>query len=376
MKSVIVFTTINAPKIARFLCENIEKFGHKKETGIIIIGDKKSPNEESFAIAKELRQAGFDVSYFDIALQEKWLEKFPKLKEIIPYNSDNRRNIGYLMAKERGAEVILSLDDDNFPLPEIDLVGGHIDLVGKEIELPVVSSESRWFNVGDLLENKKRERLFPRGFPYGARQEYDLRQKTIFSKKVKIMLNEGLWVGEPDIDAITRLERNAEITGLKNYKTIALDIGTFSPINSQNTAFHAAFLPAYYFVLMGEVVDGLKIDRYGDIWQGLFTKKVMDTMGVYASFGVPLVNHLRNIHNHFKDLKEELNAIIYTEILAEFLLAANLKKGTPSEIYAALAEEFLNFAIKDNRCKEDFRAYVKKINYCQKVWLECCEKLN
>jgi hypothetical protein len=36
MKTFLVFTTINIPNIARNLCENIEKFGHKKETGIII----------------------------------------------------------------------------------------------------------------------------------------------------------------------------------------------------------------------------------------------------------------------------------------------------------------------------------------------------
>ena len=50
LKSYLVFTTINIPSIVVDYCNNFERFGHKKEIGIIIIGDKKTPDTEAFKI--------------------------------------------------------------------------------------------------------------------------------------------------------------------------------------------------------------------------------------------------------------------------------------------------------------------------------------
>jgi len=371
MKYYIVITTINIPKIAEDYCRNIEKFGHKNNVGIIIVGDKKSPDKESFKICGDLKSKGFDVEYFDIEKQEKWLEKFPKLKEIIPYNSDNRRNIGYLMALEKGCEILISIDDDNFPLDEKDFIGFH-SIVGTRQQLPVIKTDSNWFNICDLMEKNPDCRIYARGYPYNKRWQDSkiLRGK----KEVKIMLNAGLWLQDPDVDAITRISRDVktvEFTGGQ----IALDIGTWSPINTQNTALHIDLLPAYYFVLMGEKLDNLVIDRYGDIWSGFFVKKVMDSLGYYASVGNPIANHIRNKHNLFKDLKQELGCIMQTDLLAEFLEKISLKGENASEVYADLADKFLDYVNADARFSGDFRKYVEKLNYCQKVWLETIQKI-
>lgn len=376
MKTSIVFTTINLPTVAEDYCKNLEKFGHKNEAGIIIVGDKKSPNEESFKIVKDFKKRGFDVEYFDIAAQEKWLEKFPKLKGIIPYNTDNRRNIGFLMAKEKSSDLLISIDDDDFPLENVDFLGGH-RVVGQKIKLPVVDSKFNWFNICDLLSTETKERIFPRGFPYKVRLVYKQEDINFREKEVLIMLNEGLWVGDPDVDAITRLERNSKITGFKNEnQLVALEIGTFSPINSQNTALHISLLPAYYFVVMGYQIENLEIDRFGDIWSGFFIKKVMDKLGFYASFGNPLSEHRRNIHNLFSDLKKELNGIVYSEIIAEFLEEIDLKGDTVVDVYSDLSDKLLKFVLNDSRFGEDFRAYIKKLHFCQNTWLEALGKLS
>src|SRR5438552_6483694 len=123
---------------------------------------------------------------------------------------------------------------------------------------------------------------------------------------------------------------------------------------------------------MGEYVDGLRIDRYADIWSGFFLKKVMDVLGWHASFGVPLVDHRRNMHDLFKDLKEELNGITYTESLVEFLEGVSLRGETPADVYDALGDELLRFVSKDSRFGADFRAFIAKVHGCQKVWLEAC----
>lgn len=370
MKTLLVITTINTPTIAEDFCANFDKFGHKKDAGIIIIGDKKSPNEPSEAIAKKLRDQGFDVQYYDIAAQEKWLTQFPKFAAIIPYNTDNRRNIGYVMAKEQGAEVIVSVDDDNFPLADIDYIGGQTAAIGKRTMYDVVASPNRWFNICDMMTNDHQDLVFPRGFPYKARKDYAKLDLSYTKKEVPVMLNEGLWTNDPDVDAITRIERNVKMLALKERPSVALELGTFSPINSQNTAFHVDLLPAYYFILMGEKIEGLALDRYGDIWQGFFMKKVMDTLGVYAAFGTPLAEHRRNSHNFFKDLKVELNGIIYTEILAEFLENTTLKGANASEVYADLASQLAAFVAGDTRFADDCKSYMAKVRNCQMVWLE------
>jgi hypothetical protein len=370
MKTSLVITTINAPTIADDFCANFQKFGHEKESSIIIIGDRKSPDDVSKEIVKKLTDQKFDVQYYDIPSQEEWLKRFADFSSIIPYNSDNRRNIGYVMAKEQGAEVIISVDDDNFPLPDVDFIGGHVAALGNRTGCAIATSKNRWFNICEMMTNDRTERIFPRGFPYRTRKEYKNEDISYHTGDVRVGLNEGLWTRDPDVDAITRIERNVAMIDLKEKKSVVLDLGTFSPINSQNTAFTIDLLPAYYFVLMGEKIDGLSIDRYGDIWQGMFMKKVMDTLGIYASFGTPLAEHRRNGHNFFKDLKGELNAIIYTEIIAEFLEQSTLKGATASDVYADLAAQLAAFVEQDARFTEDVKAYMKKVYHCQTVWLE------
>jgi len=370
-KTYLVFTTINIPKIAEDYCNNFEKFDHKDEVGIIVIGDKKSLDLESFSVCNNLQKRGFDIEYFSIEKQEKWLASYNKLRKIIPYNSDNRRNVGFLIALAKGCDSIISTDDDNFPLQEIDFLGYH-GIVGTKQKLPVVKTNSNWFNVCDLLKKNPEQRIYPRGYPYNKRwQDTSITQKE---KEVQIMLNEGLWLNDPDIDSITRLNRDVKTTEFIG-KQIALDIGTWSPINSQNTSFYTELLPAYYFFLMEEKLDDLVINRYGDIWEGLFVKKVMDSLGYYVAFGNPIANHIRNKHNLFKDLKEELGCIIYTDLLVDVLEDINLKSEDVVDLSSSLSNQLLKYTSEDKRFSKDFNIYMKKLNYNQKVWLETIQKI-
>lgn len=370
-KAFIVVTTIKVPKIVKDFFDNLEKFGHKKDVGFIIIGDKKSPNLASDVFCKKFKKKGFEVEFFSIQKQKKWLKSFPKFQKIVPYNSDNRRNIGYLIALQKGCDFIISIDDDNFPLSDVDFFKYHC-IVGEEKESFVIKTTSKWFNICELLMKKPDWQIYPRGYPYRERWKENLIVKT--RKKVKIMLNEGLWLNDPDVDSITRINRDVKITKFFN-EQIILDIGTWSPINTQNTAIHIEILPAFYFVIMGEKIENLVIDRYGDIWAGLFVKKVMDKLGYYASFGNPIVNHIRNKHNLFNDLKQELGCIIYTEVLAEILENIKLKGKNAIDCYADLTDKVLKFSLKEKMINPEFKKYLKKLNYAQNVWLETIQKI-
>ena len=83
----------------RLYRENIQKFGREREVTVYITGDNKSPAccvEE----AAEATRAGLRTNFYPIASQKDYLRRFDGLEAMIPENSDNRRNVAYLMALE------------------------------------------------------------------------------------------------------------------------------------------------------------------------------------------------------------------------------------------------------------------------------------
>lgn len=370
MKAYVVVTTINVPYLLKDYADNFEKFGHKNEVGFIVIGDMKTPKEAK-GICDELQERGFEAIHMDVDAQREWLKRFPELDEIIPYNSDNRRNIGFLIALEKGAEVVLSIDDDNFVRPDEDWFTHH-SIVGRIHELEAVESSDGWFNICTLLKTTPDRIIYPRGYPHSKRWKQS--EIKINKENKKVMLNLGLWDGEPDVDAVTRLHEPVKVEGDRSRK-IMLAKGTNSPINTQNTAIHRDAMPAYYYIPMGFTVHGNKIDRYGDIWSGFFVKKIIDHMGDTVSIGGPIVIHNRNPHNLLKDLKEELAGMILTESLVSILDSIQLTSKTYLDSYRELAEK-LQEAIKvSDEIDDETKSYFYYIVNGMKIWSDVCEKL-
>lgn len=368
-KICLVATTIGKGDFLDFYFEKIKKEELLNNVSVIVIPDLKTP-PDLFKKCKSLKEKGLNIFCPSVKEQEDFLKKLGEIYKIIPYNSDGRRNIGFLKAVEMGCDILISIDDDNLPLGNEDFFKFH-GIAGKTKEMPVVKTNSKWFNICDLLKKDPNQKIYPRGYPYGKRWKAETIEKE--KKEVKIALNTGLWINDPDIDAITRINRDFKTIKLTG-KQIALGIGEWSPINTQNTALIADLIPAYYFVLMGEKVENLTIDRYGDIWSGFFIKKVIDSMGHYVSVGKPLVNHLRNKHNLFKDLKQELGCIIYTDLIAEILENLKLSGKNPAELYEDLSNKLME-SISKKDVSDDFKKYIKKLNLCQKIWLKAIQKI-
>lgn len=370
MKAYVVVTTINVPHLLKEYADNFEKFGHKNEVGFIVIGDLKTPKEAK-NVCDELQSRGFDATYMDVEAQREWLKRFPELDKIIPYNSDNRRNIGFLVALEKGAEIVLSIDDDNFVKPDEDWYGYH-SIVGKEVELETVESSDGWFNICTLLKTIPERTIYPRGYPYSKRWKQTEIKK--YKSKNRIVLNLGLWDGEPDVDAVTRLHKPVKVQS-DSSKKIMLSKGTNSPINTQNTAIHRDAMPAYYYIPMGVTIHGNKIDRYGDIWSGLFVKKVIDHMGDTVAVGGPTVIHNRNPHNLLKDLKEELSGMILTEKLVSILESIRLSSSNYLDSYRELSDKLQEAVKNDNEIDEETKNYFYHIVKGMKTWSDVCEKI-
>ncbi len=122
--TAIVATTIFEPKFLAGFEQSIAAFGRLRDVTLYVIPDHKTPASVA-AVAADARSRGFNVICPSLAEQDAFLSRLGAPSDFIPYNSDNRRNVGFLMALESGSEVLVSIDDDNFAFPEVDFVGEH-----------------------------------------------------------------------------------------------------------------------------------------------------------------------------------------------------------------------------------------------------------
>lgn len=368
MKPAVVLTTVNVPEQLFFdYIQNFKTYNHKSEVTFIVIGDLKTPPAIKDVLNRVFSR-GFDFEYWDISLQKKWLNQFPRFKKIIPYNSDSRRIIGYLRGIEKGADTIITIDDDNYPTNE-DFLEPH-SIVGNTLRIPFVSSSNGWYNICELLETKPKSRIiYPRGFPFSKRWvDSTISQKE---REAKIVANLGLWIGEPDVDAVARLNEPVETTQLKQNR-IVLAPGTYTPMNSQNTAILREAMPAYFYAIMQERIYGLKVDRYGDIWAGFFLQKVAHHLGDVISIGKPVTRHIRNRHDLLNDLKKEFGGMLVTEKFISMLFNIELTSQNYLDTAFELAQKILREA--NNISDRDSKILIKNVAERFQIWIDVISK--
>ena len=236
-------TTIADPAVLEGYCANFAAHGHLDQIQIIVIPDQKTPSTV-FVRCAELRKKGLDVLCPLIEQQERSLRCLGFPPELVPYNSDNRRNVGYLMAAESGADFLISIDDDNYCPTHEDYFAEHSVVCGGSQRCDVVESNNGWYNLCELLE------LEPASAP--TRADFRIlpgtRRRTLEtqSQTAAVRINAGMWLRDPDLDGITWLAAPVLSRAFKG-KSIVLGERTWSPVNSQNTALHRDVIPAYYF---------------------------------------------------------------------------------------------------------------------------------
>jgi hypothetical protein len=366
----IVITTVNVPTLLEGYADNFEKYGHLKDVSAIVVGDRKTPHDAVRKLSQRLRGRGFDVAYLDIEEQEKYLDRFPKLKPLIPYNSDNRRNIGYLQAVERGADILVAVDDDNF-VGKDDWYAGH-RLVGTTARLKTVSTSNGWFNPCGLMDMEPPRWIYARGYPYAKRWGHET--ETVSVSEGRVVLNGGLWLGEPDVDSLTRLTEPVRAVRVRDER-VMLARGIMAPINTQNTAFHRDLVPAFYFVPVGEKVGGIAVERYGDIWAGFLAKKLIDHLDDRITFGVPACDHRRNVHRLLHDLELEFWSVVLTDPLAEHLAGWKLSGRTYAEGYLELADHLERAEWPHKQMAAEFKAFFGRMANAMRVWVETCRQI-
>ena len=314
----IVLTTIHHPAIVQDLYDNIHRHGHLDKVKVWIVGDRKTPGSAA-SLANEISRKGLETSYFDIAQQDEWGKAF-SLYGLIPYNTDGRRIFGYLKALEEGCDLLLSMDDDNFPTQD-DFIGGH-QKTGQPWNGRLLKEPARFHNICEYLETEPQRLIFPRGFPFQLRGHVNRAEFVQAPAGATIGVTEGLWLAEPDIDATTWLNGKIRAVRYNGPDLVVLEQSTWSPVNTQNTSVVRALIPAFVFATMAWPVPGGKLDRYGDIWGGYFLLALMQGTKYHVAFGRPLVEHRRNPHNYVDDLRYEFWGVILTDWLLNLLFTS------------------------------------------------------
>jgi hypothetical protein len=324
----IVVTTIFEPLFLDGYVANLRRFG-REDVDIIVIIDRKT----QASVAERCAHYGLLCPALDE--QEAFLARFPSLAPRIPYDSDNRRNVGFLMALDRGAELLISIDDDNYCLDDVDFVGEHL-AAGTTVATPQTECDDGWLNICSLLDSSTKDEIFPRGFPYFARRHVrTVAEET--AAPARVAINVGLWLSDPDVDAMTRLVQAPHIASAKN-RSLRLGRDTWTPINTQNTAVIRDAVAAYYYVRMGFSLGGLRIDRYGDILSGYLIQKCVKTRGDAIRIGSPIADHRRTPHNLFKDLYHELAGMVLLDDLLPWFTELKIGSGSYAEMYASVAD--------------------------------------
>ncbi|MGC8947608.1 MAG: hypothetical protein ACP5N6_15835, partial [Anaerolineae bacterium] len=369
----LVVTTISEPLVLESYFENFRFYDHLDDVRVFVIPDRRTPSA-AYEYCENINRRGLRIYCPTIEEQEKFLSKIGLSPLYIPYDSDNRRNIGYLMAIEAGVDFVISIDDDNFCLKETDFWAEHAVVCQENLLVEEVNAEHGWFNVCSLLEFDTPVMPYPRGFPYFARHVSSRVERAV--KRSSIHINAGLWLGDPDLDGISWLVAPAcaiSFTG----PSISLGPNTWSPINTQNTALRREAISAFYFVKMGYPLAGLGyIDRYGDIFSGYFVQICAHHLGGAVRFGSPVVQHCRNKHNYLKDATQEWACILVLEDLLPDLTRVKLEGTTYPELYMALSYALEDIVEQKSGTiwTDATRGYFHQMAYYMRQWTKVASK--
>jgi hypothetical protein len=346
---------------------------------LIVVGDRKSHPGCGAAVAR-VASDGHDAIWMDEAAQCAWLANVPGLDAHIPWNSDNRRNIGVLEAWRRGLDVIVCMDDDNLPVDPADFIACY-SRVGGTVRAHEVVTNGRWINVCELLECRSGYddapvSVFPRGFPL-ARRGRDRLTIARESIEASIALHLGLWVEEPDVDAATRAAVAPRAVAAYIEEPVLLPPNALAPFSTQNLAAARRLVPAWWYVRMGPGCPGLRMDRFGDMIQGYFAAVTIAAMGDRIAVGPPLVRHARNAHSVLGDLAVELPGMALLDAMLPLLEDPVAPADSYADAYLGLAGRLTDWArtARAPLWRDALPQWADATAATMDAWVEACRRV-
>lgn len=294
MKVALITTTINIPKVLALY--------RKLDDGVFffITGDRKSPDID-------ITNLLFDIpNHLYLGLNAQHNRGY-QCSTLIGPDCIQRKNIALLDAVRWGADVILTTDDDNFPIDRNFFADLRRDFeFGFDgIE---VSSPNGWFDPGQLLTPTVRHRGLPLAVPSVSPE-----LRTVVDAKVGVVA--GLWVGDGDVDATHRIALPPAIHSATALAEAGVVVAhdTKAVFNAQNVAFRRELAPAMF------LAPGL--GRSDDIFASLICQRVMRDQGMQVRYGKPFTAcwQDRSTQSLLNDLRDEQFGMQHVAMFANYL---------------------------------------------------------
>ena len=297
MKLAIISTTIHGEK-GYLAFDRLAKQSKFSEVFFVIAGDKNAAPFDSSGF-------GCGVEYMRPEDQERFSSS-----ATIGWRTPRRRPIAWLRAIELKPDYILSIDDDNIPAP--DYFDKWHDVLTRPVNKVVVPAESSkgeinrgcWHNY--LASSNAPIEVHPRGFPipFRGRQETAVKVIKESIQPEKIGLFQGISLGDPDMDAMTRLvwpqRMPLSSIGEKNYCLR----NVWSPYNTQNTMFSKMLFPL--------PVLWPHAGRFDDIFASFVWQKFLFNNDLYVHVGDPVNQQDRGVRDILNtDFREEVEGDFY-----------------------------------------------------------------
>ena len=296
MKIALVTTTINVPEVLRLYR------AHGPEVGIFVAGDEKTP------YLLHLKDEIDFYYYYPDGDDHRWA-----CSKLIGKNCIQRRNIAFLHALKWGADIIVSIDDDNIPLDCL-YFNEFKEVLTQRFNGLVAKERINWFDPGKLLL----PHVTQRGIPHDSEPYTEIG----FGTNLKVGVAQGLCLGDPDINAYERVSNMPNVTGVCEIARagIVVDPYTKTAFNTQSTAFVRELVPA--------LLLAPQFKRHDDIYAALICRRVMYFTGHHVHYGRPFVYQQRNDHDLIKDLENEVWGLSHIDEFAEWLDGIHFPKET------------------------------------------------
>ena len=229
--------------------------------------------------------------------------------ELCPECTYARKNIGYLLAMQEGAGVVIETDDDNFPHPGF----------WKRREQRVRGAMARgggWLNVYRYFSDSG---IWPRGLPLTEVRKDVPAFETLPQVDADCPIQQGLADENPDVDAVYRLLMPLP-QRFRTDRQVILGEGAWCPFNSQNTvwwkdAFPLMYLPAHCTF------------RMTDIWRSFVAQRIAWENGWAILFHDATVWQERNEHDLLADFRDEVPGYLMNGMIVERLSGLRLRVG-------------------------------------------------
>ncbi len=262
----------------------------------VVIGDEASP-------------ARFELPGCDFFGLDRQADLPFELARLCPTRSYARKNLGYLLAMARGADVIVESDDDTIAYDSFWAPRRRAQSV-KSI------GAAGWVNIYRYFSDSF---IWPRGLPLDSVRAAAPALDALPLEELDCPIQQGLVDDDPDVDAIYRLLFDLPFR-FESRPSVALTRGTWSPFNSQNTtwwpdAFPLLYLPAHCTM------------RMTDIWRSFIALRLAGANGWGVLFHAPTIGQSRNAHDLMRDFRDEVPGYLDSRAICAALDELDLAPG-------------------------------------------------